>query len=264
MRAYAVATVLVALALGSGSARAQTGNWDAGQLFATRAELEAMLRSFENVRTAPVSADGTAQGYSEVMRAIAEDEAELIRQRLRDGDFEVGDQISVTVTDQPTLSAQFTVAAGRLLVFPTIGAMPLTGLLRSELPDSVRAFIARFIRDPQVYVQSSMRIQVFGEVTNPGYHLVSADARLPDVLAQVGQPTKAARIERMRVKRGDETIWSGDALQTAIVEGRTLDQLSLRAGDVIELPGASSFRIGTILQGLYYFLPLGFAISRIF
>lgn len=255
--ALAVALVLTMLPAGLAAQDTRTGtqaSWDAGQLFATRAELEAMLKRFET----------ETQIYSEQVRAIADDEAELIRNRLREGDFEVGDQITVTVPGQATLTGQFLVAPGRYLVLPTIGGMPLTGLLRSELQDSLRSFIGRFFRNAEVYVQTSMRIQVFGEVGQPGYHEVPADARLPDVLALVGQPTQNAKIERIRVRRAGETIWDGDALQAAIIEGRTLDQLSIRAGDVLEVPGASGFRIGTVLQSLYYVVPLSYLISRIF
>jgi protein involved in polysaccharide export with SLBB domain len=247
--------VVTALALSATPSAAQDP-LDAGQLYATRAELQAMLAKFEDARGAAV--------YSDRIRAIASDEASLIRLRLRDGDFEVGDVITLTVAGQATLSAEFTVAPGRVLILPEIGAMPLTGLLRSELPDSARAFIARYIKNPQVYVQSSMRIQAVGEIGQPGYHSVSAEARLPDVIALLGQPTRGAKLEDMKIRRGKETIWDGDALQDAIVQGRTLDQLSLRAGDIIEIPEIPTRNIGQMIRGLYYLVPLSLALLRLF
>lgn len=247
---------VAALALAARPAAARQDPLDAGQLYATRAELEAMLAKFEDARGADV--------YSDRIRAIAKDEAELIRVRLRDGDFETGDLITLTVAGQVSLSQQFTVAPGPVLILPDLGAMPLKGLLRSELPDSAKAFIARYIKNPQVFVQTSMRIQAVGEIGQPGYHSVSAEARLPDVLALLGQPTRGAKLEDMKIRRGKDTIWDGDALQDAIVQGRTMDQLSLRAGDIIEIPVAPTRDIGQMIRGLYYLVPLTLALVRLF
>jgi hypothetical protein len=142
--------------------------------------------------------------------------------------------------------------------------MPLAGLLRSELHDSLSAFVSKYYRDPQVYVQTSMRLQAVGEIGNIGYQVVPAEARLPDVIATLGQPTRGADLDKMKIRRGDETIWEGEALQTAIVQGRTMDQLSLRAGDVIEIPAVTNRNIGQMIRSLYYLVPLSFAIMRLF
>jgi hypothetical protein len=68
----------------------------------------------------------------------------------------------------------------------------------------------------------------------------------------------------MKIRRGDETIWEGEALQTAIVQGRTMDQLSLRAGDVIDVPAVTNRNIGQLIRSFYYLVPLSFAIMRLF
>jgi len=251
-----LALVLAAGSIGAPAAAQTTQTWEAGQLYATRAELEAMLARFEGTTTSAI--------YSDAIRTPARDEADLIRSRLLDGDFEVGDNITLTVAGQPNLSNNFTVAPGRLLVLPDLPAMPLHGLLRSELPDSVRAFIALYVREPQVFVQTSMRLQAVGEVGQPGYHLVSAEARLTDVIATLGQPTRSADLDKMEIKRGGETIWDGDPLQAALVQGRTMDQLSLRAGDVIEIPAQQNRNLGQMIRSLYYLVPLSFAIMRLF
>lgn len=241
-----------------GAAMAQGAqNWEAGQLYATRADLEAMLARYDG-------ATNVSSIYSDAVRLPARDEADLIRARLRDGDFEVGDVITLTVAGQTSLTNQFTVAPGPQLLLPDLPPMPLRGLLRSELRDSLTAFIGLYIRDPQVFVQTSMRLQAVGEVGSPGYHSVSADSRLPDVIAELGQPTRSADLEKMEIKRGDETIWEGEPLQDAIVQGRTMDQMSLRAGDVLDIPSQQTRNIGELIRSLYYLVPLSFAIMRLF
>jgi protein involved in polysaccharide export with SLBB domain len=254
--AYGIA-IVAAAALLPGAVRAQAvDSLDAGQLYATRANLRAMLAKYEDA--------SRTTAYTDYVRAIANDEADLIRDRLENGDFEVGDVITLQVSNQADLSNAFTVAPGRLMILPQIGAMPVGGLLRSELPDSVTSFIGRFYQAPQVYVQTSMRLQAVGEVGSPGYHSVSAEMRLPDVIAQLGQPTRTADLDHMKIKRGKETIWDGDALQEAIVQGRTMDQMSLRAGDIIEIPAEQKRNLSELVRSLYYLVPLSLLLTRLF
>ncbi len=51
-----------------------------------------------------------------------------------------------------------------------------------------------------------------------------------------GGPAANANIDAIRVERGDSRVWEGDRLQQAMIEGRTLDQLNVRAGDRIFIP----------------------------
>lgn len=194
---------------------------------ATRQGLKQLLQRFE--RTAASGADGD-------MRARARFEAALIRTRLSTGDYRVGDQVTLTVEGEDSLSDTFAVATGRVLVLPMIGEIPLEGVLRSELEAHLTEHIGRFVRDPVVRAQSLMRMSIIGEVSSPGFYVVSSEVPLTDLLMQAGGPTEAANITDIRVERGEEEIWGGEPLQAAITEGRTLDQLNLRAGDRIVVP----------------------------
>jgi hypothetical protein len=252
-RASVVIAVVSAVLSAPGLYAQQQVEWDAGTLYATRAQLEAELAKFEDASKSGV--------YSPAVRSIARDEADLIRERLVDGDFAAGDQITLQVTGQTGLSATFTVQAGRLLILPDLGPFELTGLLRSELEDSLRAFVSKFIRNPQVYAQTTIRLQLFGAVGNAGFQDVLATARLTDVL---GNPSGSADLDRMKIKRGDDEIWNGDALKQAIIEGRTIDQLSLRNGDTIEVPEVKTRNIGEIIRSVYFLIPVSIAIMRLF
>jgi polysaccharide export outer membrane protein len=248
---------LIALAMLPAAVLAQSpDDWRAGQLYATRAQLQDMLARYE--------AGSNASAYSDAVRSIAGDEAELIRLRLENGDFEVGDVISLTVVGQPTLSTDFTVAPGYLLILPEVGQVELRGVLRSELREHMTRHLAKYLHDPQVVVQTKVNIQVWGDVRSPGYYTVTAESRLTDILVTAGQPNQTAKLDKMKVKRSGDTIWDGDELELAIIQGRTLDQLNLRAGDMIEVPGKTNRNWTDMLRAVYYIVPLSFAISRIF
>ena len=249
---------LIALAMLPAAVVAQsTDDWRAGQLYATRAQLRDMLARYE--------AGSNASAYSDAVRSVAGDEAELIRLRLENGDFEVGDVITLTVVGQPTLTADFNVAPGYLLILPEVGQVELRGVLRSELRDHITHHLSQYLHDPKVVVQTKVNIQIWGDVRSPGYYMVSVESRLTDVLATTaGQPNQTAKLDKLKVKRGGETIWDGDELELAIIQGRTLDQLNLRAGDMIEVPGKTTRNWTSIFQAFYYIVPLTYALARIF
>lgn len=241
-----------------GSLMAQTAGLE-GRLHASRAELEALLAGYED--------PSAVQGYSPEFRARARQELGLIRNRLVDGDFRVGDSITLSITGQTDLNNTFTVTQGPrgpVLELPHVGTVQLSGLLRSELQDALRAHVGRFIIDPEVYARTSIRLQVFGEVGVPGFHVVPSDALLTDVIMTAGGPTGNARQDDIEIKRGDDVIWDGNPLQEAIIEGRTIDQLSMRAGDRIDVPAKSNFNLRNLLYPLTAALSLTLMLTRIF
>lgn len=223
---------------------AQTASWDTGssRLHATRAQLEDAVRAAEQAGS---------------------QEAALIRTRLQEGDFRVGDQIILGVTGQQSLTGDFLVLEGPELVLPEIGTISLAGLLRSELQDALRAEISKFVRDPQVVARTNVRVAVFGQVGNPGYHVVPSDALLTDVIMTAGGPRGDANQRKISVRRSNQEILGGDNLQTAMVQGRTLDQLGVRAGDEIQVPGGSSAWT-MIRNGLALASTVTFILLRIF
>lgn len=223
-------------------ASAQQG-WDPTGVQLTRAELESLLRRYEE--TAGSSA------YSGEVRAQARDEAELIRVRLAEGDLRVGDRIQLTVEGHADLTGEFAVVAGRVLVLPAIGEVPVSGVLRSELQDHLATEIGRFIRDPAVRARSLIRLEVIGAVARQGFYTIPSDILVSDALMLAGGPVSEADLDRIRVERNRQVIWSSNRLRRAMQEGRTLDQLSIRAGDGIIVPeraeGGSWWRTGLMI-----------------
>ncbi len=181
--------------------------------------------------------------------AIAQ--AALIRDRLENGDFQMGDRILIRVDSEPQLSDTFTVEAGPSLVLPQLGAVSLHGVLRAELASYLQTQLARYLRNPVVHVQPLLRLLVDGDVERPGYYSATPRQALTDVLAQAGGFGPRAKPSGMRVERGSELILSGQPLQDALARGYTLDQLNLRAGDRLSVPSRAdsehTFRILSIL-----------------
>jgi protein involved in polysaccharide export with SLBB domain len=193
----------------------------AGSTLATRASLESTLARLQR--------DGSAHA-----------EAALIRSRLDGGDFQMGDRILLKVEGERQLSDTFTVGPGPALPLP-VGDVPLGGVLHAELQDRVRAYLARYLRDPLVQTRPLLRILIEGEVARPGFYAVPPDLPLADMVGLAGGLTQRAKVKDVRVERGTDQIWGGEPLRQAMGRGLTLDQLSLRAGDRVYVPGRGDF-----------------------
>jgi hypothetical protein len=88
------------------------------------------------------------------------------------------------------------------------------------------------------WVMALTSIAGVGAVGKPGFYMVPSDMLLTDVLMMAGGPASTASLDKVKIKRAKEVIWDGDRLREAMIEGRTLDQLSVRAGDAIDVPAA--------------------------
>ena len=180
----------------------------------------------------------------------------------RTADFQVGDRILLWVQGDSVLSDTFTVVAGPALRLPAIGEIPLAGVGRAELEPYLTRELSRYLKDPVVHARALIRLSILGAVTRPGFYAVPTDLVLADALMVAGGPAPNARMDKLRIQRGDERLWSGDRLQAALARGATLDEMGLRAGDRIVVPepgrGAeATVRILGLIVSLY-------GVSRLF
>lgn len=190
---------------------------------ATRPELQARLAS--------VQRDGPAE------------EASAITQRLSDGDFAVGDRFVLSVQNQPTLSDTFTVRDGQVVHLPGLEDVDMHGVLRSELQGHMYAAVSKFIRDPVVRTDALIRLSLLGAVRSPGFYNVPADLTLSDAVTRAGGLQQNSDLDQAQLRRGSTLVLTGKQLRTALRKGETLDQLSLRNGDAIDVPERSGSNV---------------------
>lgn len=235
------------------AARADASGDSVGRarLHATRASLELLAAEAERGAT-----DGKLDEEERAARAA---EAAALRLRLREGDFRAGDRIVVLVRGDSALSDTFTVRAGQVLSLPGAGDVSLSGVLRAELQDHLRSAVGRYIRDPVVQTTALLRVAVLGEVSQPGYYSLPADALISDAIMVAGGPTQRADLDRTRVRRGREEFLRQKQTKAALSEGRTLDQLGLRAGDEIFVGPRRERNWSQIIQTSLWVL--GFAVG---
>jgi polysaccharide export outer membrane protein len=222
----------------------------ASPLHATRTQLESLATVAENQ-----SSEGKDRD-----RERKRDEARRLRERLREGDFQAGDQIILEVQGETALSDTFAVRAGRQLVLPGMTPISLDGVLRSELSDYLSKELTRYLKSPSLRATSLIRIEVAGQVARPGYYAVPSDVLVSDAIMLAGGPTAGGDLKRISIRRADKEVMSESATQDAIRGGQTLDQLNLRAGDEVVVGELKRRNIGTTVQILTGLATIGFGI----
>lgn len=228
------------------AAQDTTSSWDANAARVTRPTLESLLERYQ--RAAESSA------YSPVLRAEARDQADLIRQRLVQGDFRVGDRVYILVEDYAELTDTLSVGTDQTIALPGVGELELAGVLRSELQAQVTEAVSRTIREPRIRTSSLVRVSVDGAVGAPGYYLLEADVPLSDVLMVAGGYTRDAKLDEARIERAGETIVTADRFGDALRAGATVDELGLRDGDRLYVPAERTGMLTTARE-LMFIIP---------
>jgi hypothetical protein len=199
---------------------------DSAHSEATREQLQALAISTEH--DAASASDATTRQQKQMQAAT-------IRARLRDGDFDVGDRILLSVRGDSLVSDTVTVRAGRMIRLENIPDISLQGVLRSELQDYLTTQLTRYIKHPEVQTTSLVRVAVMGAVNKPGYYQVPADIAMADAIMMAGGPTQNADVSKTQLKRGTDVLYSSELLGQEVAKGATLDQLNIRPGDQIEI-----------------------------
>jgi hypothetical protein len=229
---WARAVLLAVLLLSSPGLPAAAQGYEAMQPMATRADLTAM-------------ADRLSRG-SEEDRARASG----LRARLRDGDFQPGDRIRLVLDGAVTQDDTIAVSAGSRIRLKDIGEISLAGILRSELQAHMVKELSRYIKDVRVQATPLVRLSVLGPVGKPGFYYMPSDIPISEAIMRAGGPSATADLKKTVVRRSTKELYDSRNARRALNEGLTLDQLSLRDGDSIEVgekSGSNWQRIASIV-----------------
>lgn len=173
--------------------------------------------------------------------------ASSLRQRLRDGDFQIGDRLILSYVTDVSHTDTLIVRTGRMVELPGKIMVSLAGVLRSEVEERVSTELMKYVRAQQIEVTPLMRVGVLGDVAHPGFFAFASDIPLTDAIMGAGGPTATADLDRSVVRRGNVLYKSADETRAAIARGLTLDQFGLNAGDELVIGQRPNSRSGAIL-----------------
>jgi polysaccharide export outer membrane protein len=172
-----------------------------------------------------------------------------------------GDLIRVNVFEVPEYTGEYQIPPGGSINLPLIGSVPVLGLTTEQASDEIARRYARFLKRPLISVNllSPRPINIFvaGEVTRPGSYTLSLSGgagnnpgvQYPTVLAALTTAqgvTLAADVTQIELRRkigrsSEQTVTLN--LKELIQTGRITQDITLRDGDTIVVPTATTFNV---------------------
>jgi polysaccharide export outer membrane protein len=172
-----------------------------------------------------------------------------------------GDRIRVNVFEVPEYTGEYQIPPGGAINLPLIGSISVLGLSTEEAADQISKKYQRFLKRPLISVNllSPRPINVFvaGEVTRPGAYTLSLSGgagnnpgvQYPTVLAALTTAqgvTLAADVTKIKLRRKIGNSREQEVLlnlKELVETGRISQDITLRDGDTIVVPTATSFNI---------------------
>jgi polysaccharide export outer membrane protein len=174
-----------------------------------------------------------------------------------------GDRIQVKIFEVPEYSSDYQVPPGGAINLALIGSVPVLGLTTEQAADEIARRYARFLKRPIVSVNllapRPINVVVAGEVTRPGSYSLNLQSsggndpgvQYPTILAAIttaqGYTLSAdiTQVEvRRRIGRSGEQVVSLN-LKELLQTGRTPQDITLRDGDSIFIPRASTIDLAS-------------------
>jgi len=115
------------------------------------------------------------------------------------------DTIVVVVQNQPTMSGEFVVREDGAYLYPVLGNVHVEGQTTAQVAVELQQRLKDLVVNPQVAVSIShvapVKVNVVGEVKNPGTYELSRDRGVIPALAAAGWLTEFAARDRIFVVR---------------------------------------------------------------
>ncbi|MCG6135102.1 MAG: SLBB domain-containing protein [Nostoc sp. LLA-1] len=172
-----------------------------------------------------------------------------------------GDLIRVNVFEVPEYTGEYQIPPGGSINLPLIGSVSVLGLTTEQAADEIANRYSRFLKRPLISVNllspRPINILVAGEVTRPGSYTLNLQGgagqnpgvQYPTVLAALTTAqgvTLAADVTqvqlRRRIGRSSEQVVNLN-LKELIQTGRIDQDITLRDGDTIVVPTATTFNV---------------------
>lgn len=158
-----------------------------------------------------------------------------------------GDQLSIQVYGDQTLTQNVTVLNDGTIAYPLIGQVPVAGKTPEQAAAVLRDRLLKYVRHPVVTIAISQLAQpdvmVLGDVKNPGKYQLRSDAHLSDAIAAAGGLTdQNGNYPDARISDPGGHVTQVN-LQKLLRGGDMQMDERLGEGDVVYVPGPVQFYV---------------------
>ena len=132
------------------------------------------------------------------------------------------------------ISGDYFVQPDGVIHMPLIGIVDANSKDFKEIKAEVMASYDSLYKNPKLTIHALFRINVLGEVHNPGFYYVTDRDRFTAILALAGGTTGSADLEAISIIRDNKELELD--VNTIIREGNSVTDFGLRSGDQIFVP----------------------------
>lgn len=161
---------------------------------------------------------------------------------LRSDELAATDQVEIRVVGHEDLSGTFTVSSHGSIVFPIVGEMDVAGSSCDEVSERIATTLtdAEYLIEPTVICQiatnNSRKIDVIGEVNNPGSYDYQANMTILRVIAMSEGFTADAAPNETAVLRVLEGVETRIGVPVDDIIAGEAPNFPLRPGDIVVVP----------------------------
>jgi protein involved in polysaccharide export with SLBB domain len=150
-----------------------------------------------------------------------------------------GDSLTISLSGQLENTVYRTVDRNGQIILPRVGDLRVWGLTFAQADRVIREQLGRYFRGFQTSVTMgrlrTLRVQIIGEVCQPGSYTVNALATMTQALYAAGGPTKLGSLRNVRLLRNSHVVGDMD-LYDFLLRGDRSRDFRLEAGDTIFVP----------------------------
>ncbi len=146
-----------------------------------------------------------------------------------------GDGVRIAFLDiGDVITGDYYIQPNGLLNLPQIGIINTTNKDFKEIKSEIESRYDSLYKDPHLSANALFRINILGEVANPGFYYVSDSEKFTAILAFAGGPRETADLGDIVLIRDFEAIEID--VETIIQKGRNASDFGLQSGDQIYVP----------------------------
>ena len=146
-----------------------------------------------------------------------------------------GDGVRISFLDiEDVITGDYYIQPNGLINLPIIGFINTTNKDFKEIKSIIESRYDSLYKDPHISINALFKINILGEVTNPGFYYVSDYEKFTAILAYAGGTKDAADLEGIKLIRNSKQI--DIDVEKIIEEGDTATDFGLQSGDQIFVP----------------------------